>query len=85
MATRFSEEVSDLRAGAILNNKKASKAWGIRILNEWAIGRATLVAADGIASLTTPLLEMSHVDLQKCAITGYCTHKSTISGLLYTF
>ena len=52
MATRFSEEVSDskevtLRAGAIPNNTKASTAWGIRIWNEWAIGRATPGVADG--------------------------------------
>ena len=72
-ATRFSEKVSDskevsLRAGAIPNNTKPSTAWGIRIWNEGAIGR---VAIDGIAALTTPLLEMSRVEFQKCAITGY--------------
>ena len=58
MVTRYSEEVSYLQAGAIPNNTKASTAWGIRIWNEWAIGRATPVAADGIASLTTPLLTL---------------------------
>ena len=74
MATRFSEEVSDLRAGAIPNNTKASTAWGIRIWNEWAIGRATPVAADGMGSLTMPLLEMYRVDLQKCAIINWLLH-----------
>ena len=46
------------------------------------------VAADRIATLTTPLLEMSRIDgveFQKCAITGYCTLKSTINSLLHTF
>ena len=68
MATCFSEEVRyskevSLWAGAILNNTKASTAWGIKIWNEWAIGRATPIAADRIAKQTTPLLEMSRVDL----------------------
>ena len=94
IATRFSEEGSNskevsLLAGAIPNNTKASTAWGIWIWNEWAIGRATTpVAADGIAALITTLLEMSrvdHVEFKKCAIIGYCTLKSTISGLLHTF
>ena len=80
MAARFGEPVSDakevsLRAGAIPDNTKASTEWGIRIWNEWATSRATAVAAGGIAPLTTPLLEMSHVDL------GYCA----ISDLLHTF
>ena len=68
MAARFGEPVSDakevsIRAGAIPDNIKASTEWGIRIWNEWATSRATAVADGGIAPLTTPLLEMSRVDL----------------------
>ena len=90
MAARFGEPVSDakevsLRAGAIPDNTKVSTEWGIRIWNEWATSRATAVAAGGIAPLTTPLLEMSRVDLGYCAISSYCTLKCPISDLLHTF
>ena len=69
MAVHFGGPVSDakevsLRAGAIPNNTKSTTDWGIRVWNEWATSRLTTIAGDhGIAPLTTPLLEMSHVNL----------------------
>lgn len=66
---RFGEPVSDaeevsLRAGAIPNNTKSTTDWGIRAWNEWAASRLTTVAGvHGIVPLTTPLLEMPHVNL----------------------
>ena len=60
MAARFGEPVSDakevlLRAGAILDNTKASTELGIWIWNEWATSRATAVAAGGIVYNTVEL------------------------------
>ena len=69
MAVRFGGPVSDadeasLRAEAIPNNTKSTTDWGICIWNEWSTSRvATVAGVQGIAPLTTPLLEMSHVDL----------------------
>ena len=54
------EEVS-LRAGAIPNNTKATTDRGIRIWNEWAASRVTTFA--GVLPLTTPLLNIPHVNL----------------------
>ena len=69
MAVRFGGPVSDaeevsLRAGAIPNNTKSTTDWGIRVWNEWVSSRSTTVAGvDGIVPLTTPLLEIPHVDV----------------------
>lgn len=46
MAARFGGPVSDtaevsLRAGAILDNTKATTEWSIRVWNKWAVSRST--------------------------------------------
>ena len=53
-----------VRPGAIPNSTKSTTDWGIRVWNESATSRSATFAGDhGIAPLTAPLLEMSHVDL----------------------
>ena len=91
MAVRFGGPVSDteevsLRAGAIPNNTKATTDWGIRVWDEWAASRATTIAGvHGIVPLTTPLLDIPHVDLAyigwenlfwRCARTAVSTHRN---------
>ena len=53
-----------LHAEAVPNNTNSSVVWGIRIWNEWASNRTTVVAGNAkIAQLTIPLLEMHPVDI----------------------
>ena len=67
---RFAQPVSDLDekelcSSAVPGDTKAATEWGILIWNEWAANRSvsTTDMADGIAPVTTPLLDMTATDL----------------------
>ena len=67
---RFAQPVSDLDekelcSSAVPGNTKVTTEWGIRIWNDWAANRcgSTTDTGDGIAPVTTPLLDMTATDL----------------------
>ena len=67
-SSRFASPVNDateeqLRLTRIPEKSKSATAWGIRVWNDWATARASMVETAGHAPVGTPLLQMQVEDL----------------------